>query len=511
MQKIFFLFLFPFFLTATELKIATYNVENLFDMYVDGHEYREYIPNKHNWTRTTLNKKLLNISEVICDINADIVGLQEIENENALTLLQNSLRSVGCAYNYWAITHKQNSTIQVALLSKIPIQSSKDIVVSRVLGQRNILEVKYTIEGNPLFIYVNHWNSKRSPESKRMVSARALKNRLLSLPKGVDYIVLGDLNSNYDEYATMEPKHNDTQGKTGINDVLQTTLNGTLLDETAMKSTDFLHYNLWLELVKFQRWSHNFYGKKQGLDVILLPPSLFNGKGIDYVNNSFQVVKLPYLFHKKGYIYRWQYRAERHLGKGYSDHLPLVATFSTKPYIFEKQQSMIVGKIEDLYTKNLNNSLRLNGVKVILKRGHHAIIKASKEERAIFVYGADGLEEGHCYDIVVNKIKSYQGLHEVVDFIVEHDYGKVAIEEYFYNKAIDFNNKVLENEVIQNLVGVYKKGKFYVGEKGYRIFFKNRDFKPTKGSRLKLNRVQIGYYNALQLVVWDVKDITVLE
>jgi len=112
---------------------------------------------------------------------------------------------------------------------------------------------------------------------------------------------------------------------------------------------------------------------------------------------------------------------------------------------------------------------------------------------------------------VVNKIKSYQGLHEVVDFIVEHDYGKVAIEEYFYNKAIDFNNKVLENEVIQNLVGVYKKGKFYVGEKGYRIFFKNRDFKPTKGSRLKLNRVQIGYYNALQLVVWDVKDITVLE
>ncbi|MCK4440689.1 MAG: hypothetical protein KAU90_01695, partial [Sulfurovaceae bacterium] len=62
------LFLFSF-LYATEIKVASYNVENLFNISYDGTEYKEYIPNTHNWTKSILNKKLTNISEVICDID----------------------------------------------------------------------------------------------------------------------------------------------------------------------------------------------------------------------------------------------------------------------------------------------------------------------------------------------------------------------------------------------------------------------------------------------------------
>ena len=506
------LFLFHTFLNAIELKIASYNVENLFDMVHNGSEYDEYVPHRHNWTHANLNKKLLNISDVICDINADIIGLQEVENENALKLLQKTLRSVGCFYKYSTITHKKKSAIQVALLSKIPIQNSNEIVVNRKLGYRNILEVKFIIEEKALFIYVNHWHSKRSAESTRMLSARVLKKRLDTLEKESSYILLGDFNSDYDEYKHMEAKHNDTHGETGINQVLQTTISDRLLEEKDMKSKKFQHYNLWLELPNFQRWSHNFFGKKQGLDAILLPPSLFDGKGFDYVNDSFKVFRPSYLFHKKGYINRWQYKYERHLGKGYSDHLPIVATFSTQPYVFDyKQQSHTIGTINDLYKKKFSTALYLKKVKVLLKRSHHAIIKQSKNGRAIFVYGAEGLEEGKSYDIVVHKIKTYRGLHEVIDFTVEYAYGKSNIDDYFYKNRGNLNIKKLENEVLKNLNGIYKKGKFYVDGKGYPIFFKNRRSRPKEASRLKLYRVQIGYYNGMQLVVWDAEDFTVLE
>ena len=190
--------LFIYTLNSTELKIASYNVENLFDMKYSGSEYREYIPNRHNWTKSILDIKLRDISEVICELNADIIGLQEIENINALRLLQKSLKFYGCNYRYSSITHTENSAIQVALLSKIEITDYRDITIADSI--RDILEVKFIIDKNPLYIFVNHWNSKKSPDSKRELSAKRLKQRLLELPKDSEYIILGDFNSNFNRY-----------------------------------------------------------------------------------------------------------------------------------------------------------------------------------------------------------------------------------------------------------------------------------------------------------------------
>ena len=504
MKKLLLFFLLTFTLTATNLKIASYNVENLFDMKNDGSEYEQYQPNRHNWTRQNYQKKLLNISEVICDINADIIGLQEIENDNVLKELQRSLLKVGCSYKYRAITHKKKSAIQVAVLSKLPIVSSKEIIVSRKLKYRPILEVKYLIEEKPLFIYVNHWTSKHSAESARVYSARALKKRLLTLAKETDYILLGDFNSDYNEYKHFKKQFNDTHGIVGINHILNTIFNEKLVKEKQMKYSHFLHYNTWLELVNFQRWSHNFYGQKQALDSILLPSTMFDGKGVDYVNDSFNVFKPAYLFHKKGYINRWQYKHNRHLGKGYSDHLPIVATFSTKSYIFDKERDKVVqGNIGTLYKKELKNSLYLKEAKVIFKSKYHAIVKQDKSGRAIFVYGAEDLELAKSYDLVIHKTKIYKGLHEIVDYSIEYSYEKVNIEAYYYRKKLNFQNRKLENEVLKDIEGIYKKNRFYIDENSYPIFFKNRSSKPKDGTYLKLKRVQVGYHNGLELVVWE--------
>ena len=512
MRSLLTLFFLPLFLYATEFKIASYNVENLFDMVNNGTEYDEYKPHKHNWTGANLKKKLLNVSEVICDINADIIGLQEIENENILKLLRKSLRSTGCYYKYLAVTHKKKSAIQVAILSKLPITNVKEIIVNKKLKYRNILEVKYMIEKRPLFLYINHWTSKKSSESKRLLSAKVLKKRLNSLPKGGEYILLGDFNSDYNEYKHMEVQHNDTDGKTGINHILETIIDGRLVNEKDINLKSNLHYNLWLELPNFQRWSHNYYGKKQALDSIILPNSMFDGKGIDYVNNSFNVIKPPYLFHKKGYINRWQFKKKRHVGKGYSDHLPIVATFSTKAYLAGSNSTVKRdGKIEDLYKKKLDSSILLKNIKVIFKSSYHAIIKQSENGRAIFVYGADGLEQGKAYDIIVQKIKNYNGLHEIINFSLVYAYGNTQIDNMFYRGKLDFSNRELENEVVRNLKGVYRNNRFYVNKKAYKIYFKNKNFRPKNGTKLKLHRVQIGYYDEMQLVVWDAEDYTIVE
>ena len=73
-MKIFFLLISVFILAfgGESLKIATYNVENLFDLKKSGYEYKEYIPYAtSNWDDRNYKTKLKNLSKVIRDIDAD--------------------------------------------------------------------------------------------------------------------------------------------------------------------------------------------------------------------------------------------------------------------------------------------------------------------------------------------------------------------------------------------------------------------------------------------------------
>lgn len=415
-KYLFFLSLLSSYLTSQELKIASYNVENLFDMTYNGTEYEEYQPNKHHWTAENLKKKLLNLSEVICAVNADIIGLQEVENEAVLKLLRKTLKQVGCYYPHYAITAKKKSAIQVALLSKVPMVYSKELTVAQSLAYRNILEVKFQVKEHTFFLFVNHWSSKRSAESKRILSAKRLLRRLQQLPQNSEYIVLGDFNNDYDEYLNEK--------RTAINHVLNTsTKEGKFFRIPDLNYTMFSHYNLWLEQPNFRRWSYNFYGNKQALDAMILPETLFDGKGLEYVSGSFNVFKKRYLFQKYGYLFRWQYKKQRHLGKGYSDHLAIYATFSTsKPYQNALKPPK-EGIIDALFQKAPYYPLLLKQVQVISVKKNKAWIRQKGAKHTMALYGVEkSVEEGKYYDIMVYKRKKYQGQYEVIDFEIEKRY-----------------------------------------------------------------------------------------
>jgi endonuclease/exonuclease/phosphatase family metal-dependent hydrolase len=182
------------------LKIATNNIENLFDLSPNGYKYKEYKPNSSSlWNKKNYKIKLKNIAKVIKDIDADIIALQEVSSLIALKDLRYTLKQAGLYYPYYKIADKKPTAIKVAILSKIPFVYAKELQVTSSYKYRNILEAKFRINSTNLYMFVNHWKSKAGAESMRIVSAKKLIRRVKEIGYDKNIIALGDFNSDYEE------------------------------------------------------------------------------------------------------------------------------------------------------------------------------------------------------------------------------------------------------------------------------------------------------------------------
>lgn len=316
------------------MKIANYNIENLFDLKRSGHEYREFTPySKSNWNDKIYKIKLQNIARVIKDIDADIIALEEVESLQALKDLRYTLKRKGLYYQYYKIANQKSTTVKVAILSKIPFVYTKEIRVTSSYKYRNILETKFKINNQDLYLFINHWKAKSGPESQRIVSAKALRKRVQDLGYEKNIVLLGDFNSDYEEYKRFKRsrKLNDTNGRTGINDVLATKEQTQDSYHVEYEKNSF--YNLWYDTDINNRYSYIYRGKKEAMDNILISQSLLHdNNSIKYKNSSIHSFKADYLFQKKR-IFRWQMsrkKPQQHKGLGYSDHLPVVVELIIK-------------------------------------------------------------------------------------------------------------------------------------------------------------------------------------
>lgn len=537
MKKIFLIPIFPFILNATTLKIATYNVDNLFDAVDNGTEYSDYKLNRHNWNIVTFHKKLEHITRVICDLNADVVALEEVENSNALQLLQKSLNRAGCKYPFAALTHKRGSAIQVALLSKVDFVHKRDIKVGDA-SYRDILEV--TLKTDPkLTIFANHWSSKRSQESTRLRSAKALMQRIEKMPKGSEYIILGDFNSEYNECSNLNPKYNDTNGVCGIDTILKTYSNGKMIklrDKSTPKDSIF-HYNLWGDMAPHKRWSYRFYGKKGAIDSIIIPPTLNDRVQWFYKPKSFGVFKKSYLFQKKKHsmLNRWEYKNGKHTGHGYSDHLPVYATFTTSDKkelkhetLLDKFWKLFIPKVKEKEgvaatssEVSLDTLAKMTYLKkpvvvkdacVVFKRGDTAVVKSSPTSKAVTLYkSAEGMHEGSCYDLKVYKVKRYYKIGEILDLDILKKSKTVDSEKFIAPFSPNLMDESRSNigDIVKNIQGVYRDHYLYIDNAKYRIFVKQkRKGLLKKGSHLSIAKAQIGYYKGeKELIIYSLKDI----
>jgi endonuclease/exonuclease/phosphatase family metal-dependent hydrolase len=501
-------------LFAVTFKIASYNVENLFDLKDDGREYPEYIPNTgFRWDNITYKKKINNIAKVLCDLDADIVGLQEVESETALNDLIYTIKSNHCKdYGHYAIVKdKKTIPIRSAIISTFPIVKKKDI---KLPGDfRDILKVDIEINGKVLTIFVNHWKSKRWPENFRIIYARKIMEEIKKLNINSDYILLGDFNANYDEfrYIKFNKRLNNTKGLTGINHILKTVSRNNLIDKfTILENlSKGYHYNLWLEIDKFERFSYIFRNRKETPDNIIISSSLFDKKNISYLDASFGVFKPLYLFNNDK-INSWK-RAKSgkawHTGEGYSDHLPIYAYFTDVPFKIKDDYPASLNKtISELY-KNNNTPAIIRNAALIYKYKNNCIIKR-ENDRAIYCYKClDNFQILDIYDLYIHKLKKFKGLIEITSANIINKKGKIKNLDSFYitcNENTDFAKSI--NEICKEIEGIYNNEYLHLGKQKIKLTI-NKNIKIPNNKKLTLSRVRIGFLKEPTIIVEDSKEI----
>jgi len=298
-----------------KVRIATFNVENLFMRwkFKDGVDPAE--ANKRGWTvdqalfaELGVDAKSLS-GKAIRELEADVVALQEVEDVDTLKNFRSQFLGGRSAYPYVAgVDGNDPRKIDVAVISKLPIvhirsyQHLMDSVSKTApLFSRDCLEVDIDVDGRPLTLFVNHFKSmmggrkntsaRRKRQAKEVV--KLVKERFKD-PRKASFVVLGDLNDYLEK---------DQQGSSGIS---------TLVKWDAVE-------NVVARCPKDERWTHYYAGRNayKQLDYILLSKALADANP-----------GVPTIMRKGMPPRASQYKGERFAGVGEdgpksSDHAPV--------------------------------------------------------------------------------------------------------------------------------------------------------------------------------------------
>jgi hypothetical protein len=212
---------------------------------------------------------------------------------------------------------------------------SKDLTLSSRI--RNSQLVKFTMNGQSLYIFNNHWPSRRARSDKKYKINEKIRIKLANLIKDeierikrngrsnyAGTIILGDFNSHYNQ-AYIDQKI--------FGDGFRAAMNHSFDDRS--------FYNLWNEIEEKQnRYSSFYQNKKNTLDSIIITNNLLrpDNENLKYKDNSYAVIghkgTLAYfiLNNPDSTPFRWQSNSNKnkfynHIGEGFSDHLPITAQF----------------------------------------------------------------------------------------------------------------------------------------------------------------------------------------
>ncbi len=191
------------------LRIASYNVENLFDNYDDPYKPDEGTPPKY-W------EEVRALAGVIDDLDADVLALQEVENLGVVKELNDLLKK---PFAYVEVLPSNDFRgIRCALLSRLPILRSISHRYQKLAGPHRFARDFPVFElgageGASLLVapvhFKSHHSSKGDPESKAWRGAEAkgvlrILKGLRARGFGAPFVLLGDLNDT-PEAETLAP------------------------------------------------------------------------------------------------------------------------------------------------------------------------------------------------------------------------------------------------------------------------------------------------------------------
>ncbi|MCB0743042.1 MAG: hypothetical protein KDC67_04000 [Ignavibacteriae bacterium] len=309
--------------------VANWNVENLFDVIDDPDKNdEEFLPSgSKEWTERKLINKMTNLARVIEFMNdgngPDILGVEEVENEALLIdLTENYLENKNYKIAYSESPDARgidNGLIYNSEVFGIESVNPLSIQFDEPKSSRDILFVQLVAHKNKevLNVFVNHWPSRREglkeSEKFRINAAETLLKEIDKLKKenpNPAIIILGDFN---DLPANIS---------------ISKTLNAKPINCEDENRDSFLQ-NITYNLFQKGEGSYKYKDNWNMLDQIIISNSLLDKVGIDYICNSFIIIKPDFMVEQEG-KYKgtpWPtFGGRKYLG-GYSDHFPVGAKF----------------------------------------------------------------------------------------------------------------------------------------------------------------------------------------
>ncbi|GHU86751.1 endonuclease [Bacteroidia bacterium] len=340
------------FSSTTSYRIAFYNVENLFDYFDDTLKNdNAFTPRgMNNWTKLRYESKLKNLYKVITALNADIIGLCEIENKKVLLDLT---RGTPLRNNNYGFIHYESADsrgIDVAMIyrkDRIKILESKPIhfiippdTISKtrdflyakmLLYEHNFNKLNNSANYNSYFdtlhLIICHFPSKygglMATKDKRMQAGKLVRsvvdsiyfnanipqkyqNSIHSYENFLNILIMGDFNDEATDESILY----------GIGAICEDTLN--------LHNDDIINLNCF---TKNSCGTHKYQDTWSFIDQIMVSSALFKG-----TNNLSLKTKFTTIFDASFLLMRDDkyfgvkpfrtYLGMKYQG-GYSDHLPV--------------------------------------------------------------------------------------------------------------------------------------------------------------------------------------------
>ena len=287
------------------LTVGFWNVENLFDLENNPNKNDDEfsIGGRKNVDQEIYDLKLKHCSEVLSDLNVDVLGLCEVENLVVLNDL--NIAYPGRDYRIIHYESPDNRGIDNALLydpDRFSIISSKPILNKLKNGgnTRDILYVEGDYQGRRLHLFVNHWPSnyggREKSIPKRKSTAELIIKEIEMLQKSDEFaeiILLGDFNENPDEQNIKLLE------KIGLTSLMKPMIGKSNIGTYVYRGKDYLY------------------------DQIIVNDQLQDDKNLVVINDSVYILDLPKYRQQEGNYKHYPFRfwAGNRLLGGYSDHL----------------------------------------------------------------------------------------------------------------------------------------------------------------------------------------------
>ena len=249
--------------------------------------------------------KLVHSAEVLADLDADILGICEVENR----FMMEELNKAFTGRNYKIIHYDSPDRrgIDCALFydeSKFIILESKQIKNTLSSGKptRDIVYVKGQFGGEILHVFVNHWPSnyggREQAIPKRAETARFVREKvekILNEDPKAEILLMGDFNEGPNE-----------------------------------QNIQYLAKDILINLMepfigKKGVGTYVYRGQDSLLDQFIASSGLLDDKGLKIEDNAVSILDLPKYRQQRGKYQHYPFRfwaGEKLLG-GYSDHLAI--------------------------------------------------------------------------------------------------------------------------------------------------------------------------------------------